>query len=319
MSIEVLSPGLLTTVQDLGRAGHTAIGVGYAGAMDNVAARLANWLVGNDETAACIEITLRGPRLRFDGDTVIAITGGEIDASLPMWRPLRIASGSIVDFGALRRGARTYVAIAGGIDVASVLGSRCTDVNAALGPLPRPLAVGDRLSTLSRLLRVTTSKTPTWSLDPTPWFDVYPERAIGVMHGTHFDRLDDAAQRALFASEFRIGSQSNRVGYRLEGPTLTLTTPLDMISEGTVPGTIQLPPDGKPIALMAEAPTTGGYPRIAHVSSVDLPRLAQRRPGDTVRFVEISIAEAQTRYLRRERELRALRTVISERLTQWLS
>ena len=144
------------------------------------------------------------------------------------------------------------------------------------------------------------------------------DRAIAVTRGTHFDQLDGGSQRRFFSAEFRIASQSNRVGYRFDGTPLTLLAPVELVSEGSVPGTIQLPPDGQPIALMSEAPTTGGYPRIAHVASVDLPHLAQRRPGHGVRFAEISIAEAQTRYLRREGELRALRTAILERLQRWL-
>ncbi len=318
MSIHIVAPGTLTSVQDLGRFGHTHIGVGHAGAMDTVALRLANLLVGNDENAAALEITLRGPTLRFDDDAIIAITGGEGDARdengiVPRWRPFLVRAGCAVNIGHLRSGSRAYVAVAGGFDVTPVLGSRSTDVNACLGPFGgRALVAGDVLPTTRPSIVPTAHGT--WSLDPSPWFEDHADRPIALIRGAHFGHLDVQSQQSVFAREFRIGSQSNRVGYRLQGHALRLREPLELISEGIVPGTVQLPPDGEPIVLMAEAPTTGGYPRIGHVAAVDLPRLAQRRPGQAVRFVEMSPDEAQTRYLHRERELVALRQSIIERL-----
>jgi antagonist of KipI len=339
MSIRVLTPGWLSSVQDAGRSGHAAIGAGVAGAMDGTALRLANALVDNGANAAAIEITLRGPRLRFEADTLIALTGAAIDArcgalAIPAWRPVAIGAGTELELGDTRRGARAYLAVAGGIDVAQVLGSRSTDINAALGPFNgRGLAAGDelalahiapeRLSRLRRALRAASAEragesgavaAAHWSLDPQPWFDLRGDLPVALLRGSHFDSLDPASRRALFGDRFRVGNESNRVGYRLEGPKLNLGAPLELISEGVVPGTLQLPPNGSPIALMAEAPTTGGYPRIAHVASIDLSRLAQRRPGDHVRFVETSLAEAQSRYLARERALAALVHSIHERL-----
>ena len=338
MSIRVLTPGWLSSVQDAGRCGHAAIGAGVAGAMDGTALRLANALVDNGANAAAIEITLRGPRLRFETDTLIALTGAAIDArcgglAIPAWRPVAIGAGAELELGDMRRGARAYLAVAGGVDVAQVLGSRSTDINAALGPFNgRGLAAGDELplaqiapERLSRLHHALRAASPEragetavaaahWSLDPQPWFDLRGDLPVALLRGSHFDSLDPASRRELFAGRFRVGNESNRVGYRLEGPKLNLAAPLELISEGVVPGTVQLPPNGSPIVLMAEAPTTGGYPRIAHVASIDLPRLAQRRPGDHVRFVETSLAEAQSRYLARERALAALVHSIHERL-----
>ncbi|HEX3897070.1 MAG TPA: biotin-dependent carboxyltransferase family protein [Rudaea sp.] len=318
MSIHVVAPGSLTTVQDLGRFGHTHIGVGHAGAMDAVALRLANLLVGNDENAAALEITLRGPILRFDDGALIAITGGEIEAHdengiVTTWRPFHVRAGCTVDIGHLRSGSRAYLAVRGGLGVEAVLDSRSTDVNTCLGPFGgRALIMGDVVPTMLHSIEHTVHAT--WSLDPSPWFDERADRPIGLIPGAHFSHLDVQSQQSLFAREFRIGSQSNRVGYRLQGHALRLREPLELVSEGVVPGTVQLPPDGEPIVLMAEAPTTGGYPRIGHIAAVDLPRLAQRRPGQTVRFAEMSPDEAQTRYLQRERELVALRQSIIERL-----
>jgi len=339
MSIHVLSPGWLTSVQDSGRIGHAAIGVGRAGAMDDVALRLANALVGNAENAAALEITLRGPRLRFDSDALIALTGAAIDArcatqEIPPWRPVWIPAGSELDLGGMRRGARSYLAVAGGIDVASALGSRSTDINAALGPFNgRGIVAGDCLETGKTAdgTRSSSSTAPggrpsadraghdgiaaaNWSLDPQPWFDARGDLPVALARGSHFESLGAASRRALFASDFRVGNESNRVGYRLESAKLKLDAPMELISEGVVPGTMQLPPNGNPIVLMAEAPTTGGYPRIGMVATVDLPRLAQRRPGDRVRFVETTLAEAQTRYLQRERALSALIHSVKERL-----
>jgi biotin-dependent carboxylase-like uncharacterized protein len=339
MSIRVLSPGWLTSVQDTGRSGHAAIGVGLSGAMDGVALRLANALVGNAGNAAALEITLRGPRLRLETDAMIALTGAVIDArcgtqAIPAWRPVWLDAGSEIELGDMRRGARAYLAVAGGIDVAPVLGSRSTDINAALGPfngrgvvaddaLPIGMVPPERLARLRHALGGSPLKDPRehdavvaahWSLDPQPWFDLRGDNPIALVRGRHFESLDASSRRALFNDPFRVGNESNRVGYRLEGAKLRLDAPIELISEGVVPGTLQLPPNGDPIALMAEAPTTGGYPRIAHIASVDLPRLAQRRPGGRVRFFESSLAEAQSRYLARERALTALVHSINERL-----
>jgi biotin-dependent carboxylase-like uncharacterized protein len=312
MSIVVLTPGLLTTVQDGGRFGHAAIGVGSAGAMDVIALRLANILVGNVENAAALEITLRGPRLRCATDCVIAVTGAALEArcdgaELPIWRRVSVRAGAELNFSGMRYGARSYLAVAGGIQVPALLGSRSTDVNAGIG---RALAVGDVLP----VSRAHESAPAKWSLDPAPWFDANPMQPIRVVLGAHFSRLDAESQRTLFATEFRIDADSNRVGYRLGGPKLALQEALELVSAGVVPGTVQLPPGGAPIVLMAEAPTTGGYPRIAHVISVDLPRLAQRRPGEAVRFTQVSPQSAQTLLLERERAITRIAQTVAERL-----
>lgn len=335
MKLAVLKAGLQTSVQDLGRDGHQALGVGHAGAMDSVAVRLANLLVGNVENTAALEIAISGPTLRLDADALIALTGADIDArvdaiSIPPWRPVLVRAGSVLALGATRNGARSYLAVAGGIDIDPVLGSRSTDVNSGLGAFAgRALKVGDVLpyrspsrSILPALRRESDAADRAkrsvcaahWSLDPTPWFDPDPKHPLRAIAGSHFPYLDDASRRALFAAQFRVGAESNRVGYRLEGPALQFTQTLELVTEGVAPGTVQLPSGGAPIVLMAEAPTSGGYPRIAQVIALDLPRLAQRRPGEPLRFAEISLDEAQTRYLERERILARLSGWIAERL-----
>ena len=341
MSVVVLKAGLLTTLQDRGRCGFAAIGVGHAGPMDDVSFRLANALVGNAGTVAALEISVLGPRLRFETDATIALTGAHfemhIDAiTVPTWQRTRIRAGSVLDVGAVKYGARAYLAVAGGFAVDAVLGSRSTDVNAGLGPLNgRPLATGDRLVISTDAGAASHTEPPrqgstrgigpspliprrptsAWWLDPRPWFDADIKQPIRLIRGAHWAALDAASRATLFAHEFRIGVNSNRVGYRLEGPNLAFGVPLELISEAVAFGTLQLPPNGQPIALMAEHPTTGGYPRIGQVAAIDLPRLAQRRPGDHVRFLETGMEEAQTRYLSRERALARLIDVIATRIT----
>jgi antagonist of KipI len=304
--------------------------------MDPVALRIANLLVGNEEDAAVLEITLRGPRLKVDTDALVAITGAEIDATcgghaVPAWRPVLVRAGGELAFGGMPRGTRAYLAIAGGITLAEVLGSRSSDVNAGIGPLPRPLAANDALpcapaprdlcSGLWRTFDAPARKgprakiaAPNWSVDPENWFDYAGERPIRAIAGAHFEMLDIDSKRRLFGADFRVGVDSNRVGCRLEGPTLALRTKLELISTGVASGTVQLPPAGTPIVLAAEGPTTGGYPRVAHVIAVDQGHLAQRRPGDVVRFAQTDLDDAQMRHGERERALARLAIYVRERL-----
>ncbi len=320
--IEVLEPGLLTSVQDRGRFGHAALGVGHAGPMDRVCARLANALVGNPENAALLEITLAGPHLRFNQDAVIALTGADFDAHIddqPLltWRLQTVSTGSTVAIAAARRGTLGYLAIAGGIAVTPVLGSAATDINAAIGPFEgRALRRGDQLpiGVATPQLTLPVRHQQPWSLDPRPWFDEHADQPLHLIAGPDIDALDDVSRTALFAEPFRVSARSNRVGYRLDDVSLSLRIPVERISEPIAAGTLQLPSGGQPIVLMAEHPTSGGYPRIGQVANVDLARLAQRRPGDRVRFAAISLDEAQTRYLEREREVANLITAIAERL-----
>ena len=313
MSLTVLKAGMLTTLQDRGRYGHAALGVGHAGPLDRVALRLANALVGNEAGAAALEITLLGPRLRFDADTVLALTGAPFEASLdgalvPQWQRVPVAAGAILDCGRALRGARLYLAVAGGLRCKSVLGSCATDVNAGLGA---PLQAGASLLYSTTRGAIAASH---WSLDPRPWFDVDPLRPLRLIRGRHFGALDGRSRAALFGDTFRVATDSNRVGYRLDGTRLALEQPLELVSEPLAFGTVQLPPGGQPIVLMAEHPVTGGYPRIGQVAAIDLARLAQRRPGDPLHFVEIDLDTAQNRYLEREQALDDLEQAIAARL-----
>lgn len=320
MSIAVLRAGTLTTLQDLGRRGWAALGVGASGPMDDVAFRLANALVGNPGNAVALELTWSGPRLRFEHDALVALTGADCDArvgerALPGWRTVRVDAGSEVDCGRMRHGARAYLAIAGGIVASEVLGSAAADLNAGIGALGgRALRTGDVLETAAAPTQAAL-RTRAWSLDPQPWFDLHADTPIRLLRGSHADLLCASSQADLFGTPFRIHADSNRVGLRLEGATLALEAPCETISEPVARGTVQLPPAGRPIVLMAEHPTTGGYPRIGQVAAIDQPRLAQRRPSDEVRFRAIDLDEAQSRYLARERALARLVEWIALRLT----
>lgn len=317
MSITVLRAGTLTTVQDRGRHGFGALGVAAGGPMDEVAFRLANALVGNREDAAALELTWSGPRLHFEQAAQVALTGADCDArvgdaTLPGWRAVRVEAGSELDIGRLRHGARACLAIAGGIHAPKPLGSAATDLNAGIGPLQgRAVRAGDRLEIAPS---ARPPRTRTWALDPRPWFDRDARAPIRLLRGSHAGFLTASSRDALFRERFRLHADSNRVGLRLDGVVLAFDRPCETISEPVARGTVQLPPAGRPIVLMAEHPTTGGYPRIGQVAAIDLPRLAQRRPGDDVRFQAIDLDEAQSRYLARERALARLLEWITQRL-----
>jgi biotin-dependent carboxylase-like uncharacterized protein len=315
--LRILRSGLLTSVQDRGRRGHAAIGVGASGAMDTTLLRIANWLVGNDGDEAALECTLLGPRLQFDTDSVIAWCGADVIATLdgiafPAWRPVPVARGSVLDLGALQRGARGYLAFAGGIDVAEVLGSRSVDLNAGLGPCEgRALRAGDTLPI--RRATTTLRGAPSWSVAPTTWFDAGPLRVLRLLRGSHYDALDARSRDTLTGERFRVATDSNRVGLRLAGPTLTLREPLELVSAAVTHGTVQLPPSGQPIMLAAEHPTTGGYPRIAHLIEADRSALAQCRPGDHVLLQLIDAGEAERVRRQRAEALTRLEDTLRQR------
>lgn len=317
--LKVEQAGPLTTLQDTGRIGSAHLGIGRSGAADLPAMRLANALVGNPAQACALEMTLAGPSLSFAVDTVVALTGAvlpkaQIDGrTLSMWQAVPVAAGQELVLGPMARGCRSYLACGGGIEVTPWRGSRCSDINAGLGPLPRPLRAGDTLP-LGTADAGLPEDAPAWSLDPEPWFDTTSPRRIRLMRGTHADALTEDSMHALTTQTFELGNDSNRVGMRLDGPRLQLQRRLELVSEGLVPGVVQLPPDGRPIIMGPEHPVTGGYPRIAQVAGVDLPLLAQCRPGDTLQFEWVDTSHARELLIRRETGLNELIAHIAERL-----
>jgi antagonist of KipI len=318
MSIVVERAGLLTTVQDLGRQGHQHEGVPVGGAMDDVALRLANLLAGNAPDAAALEATLDGPTLRFTRETRIAVTGADMAWTVdgrPVWpwHSMLVPAGATLASSVARTGCRGYLAVAGGFDVPTLLGSRSTFTAAAMGGLHgRPLRAGDQLAV-----------PPEWAAPPAARRGAR-ERAISasmrpqygsivrLVTGPRFDALTPASRARLLGEPFRVSAHSDRMGVRLEGgDMLALRAAGDTLSAGVAMGTVQLPTGGEPIILMADRQTTGGYPRLGEVATVDLPLVAQLRPGDSVRFAVLPLAEAQRLYLARERELALLARVLA--------
>lgn len=315
MTVTVLKAGTLTTVQDAGRHGFRHLGVGSAGALDAYSSRVANLLVGNDANVALLEMTLTGPTLRFEHAARIAYTGAEIDASangmaLPGWRPIDLPAGTELRFAACRRGVRAYLAVAGGFDVPRVLGSASTDLRAGFGGCEgRALRAGEVLRLGGVVVEVDALRIASWWIAPQPDFDPAHETLVHLMSGRDATSPADA----ITTQAWRVATASDRQGLRLEGPPLTLADARDRISEPVTPGTVQLPPDGQPIVLLADAQTIGGYPRIGHVASADLPRLAHCRPGDVLHFTMIDAVEAQSRWRAQQQRLTRIELAIAQR------
>ena len=306
MAITVIHAGMLTTVQDLGRRGHRAAGVPLGGAMDAMAMRVVNLLVGNAEDAAVLEFTLTGPELVFTADTTIALGGGDFGAG-PLWQPVRVCAGECVKFGAARTGCRGYLAVAGGLDIPVVLGGRGTYLRAQIGGWEgRALRVGDVVRAEGAARQVAGR----WHIDERilPPYSETPK--VRIVRGAQAPEFDGTLTTAVF----KLTAKSDRMGVRLVGPALTRRVARELVSSSVVPGTVQVPPDGQPIVLMADAQTIGGYPQIAHVISVDLPLVAQLRPGDTLRFREVTLEAAHQLILDRERALALLREGLAQKI-----
>ena len=312
MSFRILRPGLHTTVQDLGRYGLQHLGVVPGGAMDTVAHRLANALVGNEAGAATLECTVVGPELTFEAPALVALSGGVFDAALageafPQNRPVLLPAGARLRVGNALRGARGYLAIAGGIVVPSVLGSRSTYVPAGFGGFQgRALRAGDilplaedatalaaaRFARLKGIRDGAGFRTTGWRIHPMT-LSSDDTLTVCAMEGRHAAQFESASVAAFYGATWKVSPDSNRMGYRLVGPALVRKSRQELLSEPTCLGTVQAPSDGSPIVLMADHQTTGGYPKIAEVAGADVPLLAQLAPGGTLRFDRCTVAEAR--------------------------
>ena len=311
MSLRILRPGLLSTVQDRGRYGLQHLGVVPCGPMDPVAFELANALVGNRNGEAAIEITVLGPEIEFESDALVAICGAQFDGmlagrALPLNRPVLVEKKSILKTGRALIGSRAYIAVAGGIATPPVLGSRSTYLPAKFGGLEgRLLRAGDslplagniaslslkRYGNLGNRKVVADLRTVGWSAPAL----TLPEREPIVIHaieGRHHSHFDAAAQRAFFEATWKVTPDSNRMGFRLAGPVLARAEVREILSEPACLGTVQVPANGLPIALMADRQTTGGYPKIAEIAAADVPRLAQLAPGGAVQFARCTLEQA---------------------------
>jgi KipI family sensor histidine kinase inhibitor len=295
-SIEVIHPGTRTTVQDLGRHGYQAHGVSPGGAVDRAALRLANLLVGNDENAPVLELCMSGPILRFHEDTVVAVAGA-------MGKSRRVTAGETVDFSKLTNGVRACLAVAGGLNVPKVMGSASTDLRAGFGGMHgRPLKAGDRLQagTAGKIPR-----TGDWHVGREDSPSVIELR---FLTGVQEHWFSDEARRRFREEFYQLTPNSDRMGARLAGAPLELAEPREMISQPVACGSVQVPPDGQPIVLLAGRQTIGGYPQIGHVVTVDLSKLARAWPGSSIRFREVTWEEAQDLKRREELDLKWLRT-----------
>jgi antagonist of KipI len=289
----VLEPGPFTTIQDSGRYGYQQFGIPVSGALDTYSYLAANVLVGNPDNAAGLEITFMGPRLEALSDALVAVTGAEIplfvnDQPQAMWTSYRVRRGDVISMKASPKGVRAYLAIAGGILVPRVMGSRSTYTGGKIGGLDgRSLAGGDRLHGGPAVSLNRVSSLPK---DLRPKFRT--EVTLRVLPGPQDDYFD-AGLKVFFGSAFTVTSKADRMGYRLEGPIIKPKegVPLSIISEPSLSGAVQIPTDGQPIILLVEQ-TASGYAKIATIITADLDVVAQARPGDKVRFIRVDLTEA---------------------------
>jgi antagonist of KipI len=299
----VVRPGMLTTIQDLGRWGNQANGVPVAGPMDLYSHRLANQLVGNAETAAAVEITLVGPELQARGDLVCAIAGAEFHVTvgghvMQPGGPFRVPAGATIRFGERRAGARAALAVRGGVSVPALMESRATSILSRMGPFGgRPIAAGDVLP-IGKERRF-----------DDPMVRAYPLAVprggarLRAIPGPHDGMFTPESMDTFFSLRYRITPESNRTGYRLAGPPLAHAGAADILSEATPVGSVQVPRSGQPILLMADRQTTGGYPKIATVITADLPLAGQLAPGDWIEFVRCTRGAAIDALRLQERRL----------------
>ncbi|MES2924038.1 MAG: 5-oxoprolinase subunit PxpB [Verrucomicrobiota bacterium] len=295
-SIEVIRPGALTTVQDLGRPGYESSGVSPGGAVDRHALRLANLLVGNSEGAAALELCVSGPVLKFHFDTVVALAGAT-------GRSHPVAAGQTVDFSKLTSGVRACLAVAGGLRVPEVLGSAATDLRSGFGGFQgRALQAGDWIQTGDP---GQVPRCGSWHVGRA---ERVPTIELRFLSGVQESWFSGEARRRFQNEIYQVTPSSDRMGARLSGAELRLAGPREMVSQPVACGSVQVPPDGQPIVLLAERQTIGGYPQIGHVISVDLPKLARAWPGTRVRFREVTWEEAREALRLEERDSKWLRT-----------
>lgn len=303
----VLKPGFFTTVQDLGRHGYLRYGVPISGAMDAFSMVAANLLVKNNPNDACLEITLIGPELQALADTQIAITGGSLSPKIngdavSMWQTLTVHRGDVVSFGKMENGCRSYLSVRGGINTPAILGSKSTYVRGKFGGIEgRQLKIGDviegfNVSPIETVYKMPENLVPSFPNDFT----------VHVILGPQADMFTERGVETFLSNPYRVTIESDRMGYRLEGPTIEHKGKADIVSDALFPGAIQVPKNGKPIVIMKDAQTTGGYPKIAVVTTPDLDKLGQAKPNDKVRFSEITLEEARERLLEYRKALFSL-------------
>ena len=313
-AFEVILPGAFTTVQDLGRYGYQKYGVSISGAMDRFALRVANLLAGNDEGEAAVEATVIGPKLKALGKMRVAITGGDLSPEIdgkpaPIWRALNVPEGSLLSFGTPKSGCRAYLAVSGGIDFPVVMGSRSIHTRSNLGGNGRALAKGDLIKIKGSGVKIQEPEVCPLTEDLVPSYG--RQWKVRVVMGPQNDYFTRGGIETFLSSEYEITPQADRMGYRLKGPKVEHKGGPDILTDATPPGSIQVPGDGRPIILLADGQTTGGYSKIATVISVDQDLLAQARPGDKVRFQRVTITKAHLLLEEMEKKIKEIRRSLS--------
>jgi antagonist of KipI len=325
MSLSIIKPGLLDTIQDMGRYGFSNWGINSGGAMDRYAAHVANILVGNGPDEAVIEIHFPGPQILFEQNTMISITGADFSATLndnllPSWQPVVVRKNTVLHFPRLIRGARCYLAVHGGFCFAKWLNSYSTNLKAGAGGFfGRSLRKGDELSYkensiyFAGLLKEDNPiRVLPWRADITKAYHHLHE--IFILPGKEWDGLSPYSRESFLENNFIIHPSSDRMGYQLKGPDMEIEHQVELVSSGVNFGTIQLLPMGQLIVLMADHQTTGGYPRIGHVISAHLNKLAQLRPSEAIQFKLTDIQTAEKMLFDRRIDLQVLRQACSDHL-----
>ncbi|MBC2397718.1 biotin-dependent carboxylase-like uncharacterized protein [Clostridium tetanomorphum] len=296
--IKVINAGFLTTVQDKGRIGYQEFGMPVAGAMDEFSLRLGNILLKNDEYEAALEVTMLGPELKFNIDTVVSITGADIQPKInnievQMWRTIKINKGDRLSFGKCKNGLRCYICFLGGIDVPDIMRSKSTYIKAKIGGVHgRALKVGDEIDLINKKTyykevlnrKIKDSYIPNYT----------GNYNINIVLGPQEESFTKEGLNTLTSSTYEVTNQCDRMGYRLTGEKIEHKEGADIISDGIALGSIQVPGHGMPIVMMADRQTTGGYAKIATVISSDISLLAQAKPGDKIKFIKLSIKEAHS-------------------------
>jgi antagonist of KipI len=329
MPLLIIKPGLLDIVQDHGRFGFSKYGINPGGVMDRFAARLANSLVGNSPEKPVLEIHFPGPQALLTEDALISVTGADFSATIndeemPLWHPVIVQRNTLLQFHTHKKGARAYLAVHAGFYAEKWLESFSTNIKAAAGGWKgRKLEKGDELPFGFHELNFAAHLKNEKNFRVLPWSpdvrDVYhPERALSFIAGKEWKSLEDDSARKLEEESFQITANSDRMGYRLSGPRLSLKEPVECITSPVSFGTMQLLPDGQIIILMADHQTTGGYPKIGHIVSADLPKLAQLSAGDAVTFKQVELATAESLYIHQQKESENLHGLCMDHLNNLL-
>lgn len=297
--MKILKPGMYTTIQDVGRYNYQKSGMSVSGAMDQFSLKVANILVGNKDSEACLEATLFGLEIKFDGDALIAVTGANLgpminNKAVDMWSGVKVSGGDVLSFGAAKTGCRGYIAIANGIDVPLVMGSKSTYVKGKVGGFKgRMLKAGDEIkigslgeNNFNSIVKLPTEFIPSYNKDNT----------LRVVMGPQDDYFTEDGINTFFNTPYEVTNEFDRMGYRLSGSKISHATGADIISDGITMGSVQVPGHGAPIIMMADRQTTGGYTKIATVITPDIDIVGQLKPGDSIRFKSIDIAEAHKIY-----------------------